>query len=163
PREVINGGAYRVKFQYGTSGTDRDRVMSQLWGTNETASFLYMSPGVAQSTDALGQVRKYALDPPPADLFADRIHIKEERTVNAPPFRERDKRARSLSRRTSAHHADHPPHDLSAGHELHGRARGERPAHQLGRAASQSQRSAGREQLCRREARIHRSGAAEES
>jgi len=49
--------AARVDFNYEAS---TDRVTSQKWATNETASFSYNLPTSATATDVLGQLRTYA-------------------------------------------------------------------------------------------------------
>jgi len=68
---------FRVKFEYGTSGLERDRLKTETWGTNETATFTYNSATDVETKDALGQTRKYTLSEQAKDYFKDRAHIKK--------------------------------------------------------------------------------------
>jgi len=75
----------RVKFEYGASGVERDHVMKQTWGTNETATMSYASATSAQVTDILGQVRTYMLTQNSVtDVIADRAHASEMHELQVP-------------------------------------------------------------------------------
>jgi RHS repeat-associated protein len=80
PHEVLAGGPTRVKFTYDRGGNfRRDRVLTQQWGTGETASFEYPSKTQAKVTDVLGQEREYTMNAePPKNYFDDRPHVKSE-------------------------------------------------------------------------------------
>jgi hypothetical protein len=85
PKEAVSGGSKRVSFEYGTAGLERDRVVKQTWGTNETATFAYPSATNAIVKDVLGQERRYTLTENNAnDLGADRAHVTELREVAVP-------------------------------------------------------------------------------
>ncbi|MGZ4779020.1 MAG: DUF6531 domain-containing protein, partial [Thermoanaerobaculia bacterium] len=90
PQEAASGGTARVQFTYGTGGAARDRVLTQQWGTGESATFTYNSATAVDSTDTLGQARKYALTVQPKDAFSDRAHvlsmIESSVSVSSAPF-----------------------------------------------------------------------------
>ena len=66
----------RVTFEYGF-GVDRDKVVRQEWtATGEAATFRYDVLST-ETTDALGQVRRYTFTPAPTDLESDRVHVQE--------------------------------------------------------------------------------------
>ena len=89
PHEAASGGSPRVTFVYQPGGANRDRVTSQQWGSGETASFSYSGTEV-NSTDVLGQARKYVLTPQPKDPFSDRAHtttaVESGITTGSTPF-----------------------------------------------------------------------------
>ena len=68
-------GNARVTFSYGT-GSSRDHVVTQEWGTGENASFTYNSPTDVTTVDVLGQSRKHKLTAQPKDYVADRAHFE---------------------------------------------------------------------------------------
>jgi len=82
PTEVLAGGGFRVKFGYGPTGDDRDKVTSQKWPApgNETATFQYNSATAVTVTDVLGQRRSYTL----SATGDERMHIAEEHELGVP-------------------------------------------------------------------------------
>jgi RHS repeat-associated protein len=70
------GGTARLRFTYDTSsGTKRDHLIQEGWGTGESASFSYNSPTSVTTTDVLGQRRNYTLSDQPKNPLLDRAHI----------------------------------------------------------------------------------------
>ncbi|HEV2721766.1 MAG TPA: hypothetical protein VG323_17235, partial [Thermoanaerobaculia bacterium] len=80
PEQVKAGGPARVTFSYDlTTGSGRDRNLSQKWSTGETA---YFEPHPNGYVDVLGQKRSYTLTNP--GQYDGRRHISSKRVLDIP-------------------------------------------------------------------------------
>jgi len=84
PAEVASSGDPRVTYTYDETpdATQRDREKSQKWATGETASFTYTSATEVETTDALGQKRKYNLTD--RAQYDKRVHVSQETVSEVP-------------------------------------------------------------------------------
>jgi RHS repeat-associated protein len=87
PHEVAAVGRPRVSFVYAPSGANRDRVTSQRWGTDaaENATFTY-GAGSVESTDGLGQVRRYTITGTGLNAHVTQIEETAVATAKDVPF-----------------------------------------------------------------------------
>jgi len=84
PAQAATSGDPRVTFKYDETddALQRDREKLQTWATGESASFKYNSATDVETTDVLGQKRKYTLTD--KTQYDKRVHVSESTLVDVP-------------------------------------------------------------------------------
>jgi RHS repeat-associated protein len=86
PAEVAAGGPARATYTYDQTGDalKRDRLTGQLFASADTVNVDCKSATEVETTDARGQLRKYALTTPKADALDRGVHVERVTLVGVP-------------------------------------------------------------------------------